>query len=420
MKKRSPVLLLIRLLLAAALGALLAAAPAAGAEAESGLKAETLTVKVGYFGGPFYEKKIFTADELWHMDVVYEDYTYIDAMPSVVIDHAAGVRLTDILAAAGIDAGSVQQLHFWTRDKSGGYFTSFLKTELLGKPRYCFYSLPAHFTLEGGLEAAAAAEARPVPVLIALADEWERVIAGAEFGSDFLALDESTRYRLLFGQTEAAEQAASRSAKWVHAIEGVLGGAPTVTLDAAALELEVGSVFRATARVRADDPLISAGLSVSWQSSDESVAVVDGEGNIRVLGEGETVITASVTGAAASLSLGGVAGPGGPPAGGGAAEAAAEAESAGEAESADGAETAGAAEVRAVAEAAPVPEPAAPAATENQSGGVQNWRVFEMAATAAELPRIEETDWRRPAGAAAAAFFALGFAGRALRYRREI
>jgi hypothetical protein len=404
---------------AVALGPLICAVPAAGTQAESGLMAETLTLKVGYFGGPFYEKKIFTADELWNLNVVYEDYTYIDAMPSVVIDHAAGVPLTDLLAAAGIDAGSVQQLHFWTRDKSGGYFTSFLKTDLLDAPRYCFYSLPANFSLEEGLDAvAAAADARPVPAMIALADEWERAIAGAEFGSDFLDLDNSTRYRLLFGQTNAAEQAASRSAKWVHAIEVVLGGAPTVTLDAAALELEVGSVFRATARVQAADPLISAGLPVSWRSSDESVAVVDGDGNIRVLGEGEAVITASVAGATAALMVGGVPGSGGAEAAGELGELG-ELGEAGESAAPGAGETgeSAATEVRALEEAAPTPADA----TENQSGGVQNWRVFEMAATAVELPQIvEETDWRRTAGGAAAALFALGCAGRAVRYRLEI
>ena len=58
--------------------AILLAAPAAA----SGGVPDTLTVKVGYFGGPYYEKAVFTLEELREWSVNAE-YTFIDRMPAV-------------------------------------------------------------------------------------------------------------------------------------------------------------------------------------------------------------------------------------------------------------------------------------------------------------------------------------------------
>lgn len=192
-----------------------------------GYAADALTIRVGYFGGPYYEKAVFTLDELWAMDVVYADYTFIDNMPSVVIDHVAGVRLADLMDAAGIDLNSIQTFYFWTRDKQSDYFTSYSKTALIDAARYCYYSLPDNFDDEEGVgNEYAASYAVPVDTVIALADDWNRCIAGATFGSDFLNLNTNTRFRLIFGQTNSYEPTASRSAKWIHEIVVELGGAP--------------------------------------------------------------------------------------------------------------------------------------------------------------------------------------------------
>jgi hypothetical protein len=219
-------------------------ASAVDEEAENGLAADTLTISVGYFGGPYHEVKIFTADELWAMNVIYADYTFIDNMPSVVIDHVAGVTLADILEAAGVDLNSVQSFNFWTKDKTGDYYTSLTKTYLIDTPRYCYYSLPDNFDYDTGAgNELAAADAVWTPTVIALADDWNRALAGASFGSDYLNLNTSTRFRLIFGQTNAYERTASNSAKWIYSIEVTLGGAPVEEAD----ELPdgtVGSIFR--------------------------------------------------------------------------------------------------------------------------------------------------------------------------------
>ena len=120
-------------------------------DAYDGYAADTLTVEVGYFGGPYYEKRVFTNEELWAMPLVQEDYTFIDNMPSVVIDHVVGVRLDDLMREAGIDVNSIETFYFWTKDKTSDYYTSYSKTELLDTTRYCYYSLPENFDSETGV-----------------------------------------------------------------------------------------------------------------------------------------------------------------------------------------------------------------------------------------------------------------------------
>lgn len=379
-------------------------------DAFNGLAADTLTVKVGYFGGPYYEKKVFSLEELWALDVVYADYTFIDNMPSVVIDHVAGVRLSDLLAAAGIDLNSTRTFYFWTRDKQSDYYTSYTKEALIDTPRYCYYSLPDNWDDDAGTgNALATSYAEPVDTLIALADDWNRCIAGATFGSDYTNLNTNTRFRLIFGQTNSWERTASRSAKWIHEIVVELGGAPTLTLDDSVLEGEVGSVLRTQASPAADSAVLE-NESVSWSSSDESIATVDDEGNIKIVGEGTATITATFAGVSASLLVTGKPG--------------SSANTGGSAGENKGGDAGGSAAANNPATPAPShningstthvsqkPTDQKPVSqkpetvgqeengetqlvepevkTENQTGGVQNWRVFEMRDTATELGNIE-------------------------------
>ena len=378
--------------------ALLLAVPASGLDDDEfdGYAADTLTVKVGYFGGPYYEKAVFTLDELWAMDVVYADYTFIDNMPSVVIDHVAGVRLADLMDAAGIDLNSVQTFYFWTRDKQSDYYTSYSKTALIDAPRYCYYSLPDNYDDEGGgPNELATSYGVPVETVLALGDDWNRCIAGATFGSDYLNLNTNTRFRLVFGQTNGYEQTASRSAKWIHESVVELGGAPVLTLDAFDLEGEVGSVLRTEAGVSADSAVL-AQETITWSSSDESVATVDENGNITVRGEGTAVITAEFAGVTASVTVNGTPGEGEPesappPSGPETPDTPPSAGQPGAGEEPPE-PPAPAAPVEAAppqAEPEPIRRTLTPVTAASSSlGGVQNWRDSEMSETAAALPDI--------------------------------
>ena len=401
-----------------------------------GYAADTLTVKVGYFGGPYYEKRVFTLEELWSMDLVYADYTFIDNMPSVVIDHVIGVRLADVMDAAGIDLNSIQYFYFYTKDKTDSYYSHpYTKASLIDTPRYCFYSLPDNFDDETGLgNEYAASYGEPVETLLALADDWTRTIVGATFGSDYLNLNTNTRFRLVFGQTDTDTRNATESAKWIHEIVVALGGAPTLTLDASVLEGEVGSVLRTEAFVTGDAAVL-ANSPITWSSSDDSIASVDESGNITVHSEGTAVITAETAGVSASVTVNGTASenpePDGAPGGQGddpqpgpaqtepPAETAAPVETASPMETLIPAETEPPSETVMPVETEPPtetpepvetvapepspppqePEPEPPSASalrvkpvtvaEREAGGVQNWRDTEMSETAQELPNIE-------------------------------
>lgn len=387
-------------------------------EASGGQVADALTVKVGYFGGPYYEKKVLSLSELEALPQVKADYTIIDAMPSVVIDHVRGVRLADVVEAAGIDLGSVETFYFWTRDKTSDYYTSFKKTELIDRPRYCYYSLPDNFDYDAGQgNAFADSAAERVDTVISLADDWKRCIAGAEFGSDYTGLDTSTRFRLIFGQTNTYERTASRSARWIHEIVVELGGAPVITLDAPNLEGEVGSVLCTSARISAADSAIAAGLQPVWSSSDETVAVVDAAGQITIVGEGSAVITASAGGASASLTVNGSGTPeasGGAP--GGTADPGADPEQ--KSSPAEELQTSGEEGGRSYEL---ITGARTEAGTPSLEGGVQNWRVYEMSETAQALADVDEdSPLTGVMGAGAGVLFLAAFTAEAVRFRKNI
>ncbi len=391
----------LRVLLAFVLCLALAAAPAAALDDDefSGYAADTLTIKVGYFGGPYYEKAVFTLEELKAMDCVRPaSYTFIDNMPAVGMAHVEGVRLSDLMDAAGIDLNSIQSFKFITLDGVGDVFRT--KNSLIDTPRYCYYSLPDNWDdEEQTANEYAALYAEPVETMIAWAEDWKRFIEGANLYSDYEDLDESWRFRLIYGQTDPSEKTASESYYWIYEIDVVLGGAPTLTLDASVLEGEVGSVLRTEASVTADSAVLE-NEPVTWSSSDESVATVDENGNITVQGAGSAEITATFGGVTASVTVNGVAGEN------------ADENSAG----GTGEENSGAEEIPDVDENGEAPdEPAeernaadqaetTPSETEEpggyqlieprvetdtQEGGVQNWRVYEMSETAAALPNLE-------------------------------
>jgi hypothetical protein len=271
-----------------------------------GEPADSLTITVGYFGGPYYEKAVFTAEELWQLDVQNVEYTAIDNMPSVIIEHAAGVTLADLMDAAGIDIGSVQAFNFWTKDKTTDYYNSLTKTFLIDTPRFCYYSLPDNWDKdEQAANEFATLDAVRVPTMIALADNWQRVIAGATFGSGFDNLTETKRFRLVYGQTDVISRTASDSAKWIHRIEVTLGGAPTITLDTDITDAIVGSVFRTEATVQAADPVIADNLKIEWKSDNENIATVDENGVITVHAEGSVIISATIGDSTATIFVNG-------------------------------------------------------------------------------------------------------------------
>lgn len=254
-----------------------------------GVPADTLTIKVGYFGGPYYTKKVYTASDLDTMPQIQQAYTFIDNMPAVVIDSAQGVKLTHLLADAGIDVNSVEAFYFYATDTKVGWYQCLPKSFLLDATRYYYPNLPTHWDSDTHSSIPGAVYgAIQVEPIIAAWDNWQRFATAP----DFSVQDTSARFRLLFGQTDTITHTAMRSVKWVHAIEVMLGGTPPggVTLDRNMVNLKVGSTVRLTATVGPDD---ATDKSVTWSSSDTSVAEVDDNGLVTVVGLGTAAITVS-------------------------------------------------------------------------------------------------------------------------------
>jgi hypothetical protein len=196
----------------------------------SGLQADTLTINVGYYGGPYYQKKVFTVDELASLGLVSAVYSYIDNMPAVCLDYAKGVPISTIMNAAGIDINSIQRFYFYTNDNKGGYFTDFTKKSLLDTTRYYYPNLvfryyePDYDPEE--YDEQAAKGAIPVQSMMAISDNWVRHLPGPDdFGEiDYSVQRTFTRFRLMYGQVDTYTRTASKSAKWVHSINVMLGG----------------------------------------------------------------------------------------------------------------------------------------------------------------------------------------------------
>ena len=253
-----------------------------------GLTAETLTIKVGYFGGDYTVKKVYTPEDLERLPQVRQAYTWIDRMPAVVMNSARGVKLTDILEDAGIDLNSVETFYFYCKDVTSTWYQTLPKAYLLDTDRYYYPNLPSHWDME--LQAptfGASVGAEKVETMIALEDHWQRFAEKP----DFQAMSSDTRFRLCFGQTDTHSPNAFRSAKWIHSIEIMLGGTPPkdVFLDQQMLKLKVGSTVRLTATVKGEDDHVDK--RISWSSSNPAAGSVDDQGNITVLKNQEAEIT---------------------------------------------------------------------------------------------------------------------------------
>lgn len=349
-----------------------------------GLMADTLTITVGYYGGTYYTKKVFSLADLQAMDQVRQVYSYIDNMPAVCLDSAVGVRLTDIMEEAGIDTNSIQSFHFYCTDVARTWYLSVNKDYLFDTLRYYYPNLPRCWDYDEAEATAGAAEgAVPVETIIALQDNWRRFATEENFDQ----LTDSTRFRLVFGQTDVKTPTSSRSAKWVHTIAVTLGGTPPagITLDASALELEVGSEYQLKATLKMADH--TTDQRITWSSSDPDRVSVDGRGRIRVLADEEATVTATTVlgGLTASVVINGKGGEAGQ---NDERTAAASDEKAAHTSDERAAATNG--ETKRGGSVYQIIDDVTGQPNSASKGGVQNWRVYSMSESATALAKIAQ------------------------------
>ncbi len=269
--------------------------------------ADTLKISVGYFGGPYYEKKTYTLADIQSLPSQECWYSNIDSMPAAVVLYAKGVTLKSLLDDAGIDVNSVQGMHFKTTDGYKDTMTSWSLTELLDSytPRYSYTALPENF-VDGQVVnmESVKASAIQVPTMIAYSDNESgdgtnvRCIAGAQFW-DTSGANGNNRFRLVFGQKSPDESSFAKSAKGIYEIEITLEGHPTYTLNAPNTDMKVGSKMQVSVGVTDADDSITSGAAASrtytYESSNPEIATVDANGNVTALKEGDVTITATAS-----------------------------------------------------------------------------------------------------------------------------
>ena len=115
--------------------------------AGAAIATDTITIRVGYVGGPYYEKATFhwrDLDDYYGGALSSQELLYSYCSGSrVALCAARGFLLTDLLELAGVDISGAVELAFWTDDQAVGAWTSFQKEELLDRPRYYFPNLSA-------------------------------------------------------------------------------------------------------------------------------------------------------------------------------------------------------------------------------------------------------------------------------------
>ncbi|MEA4966049.1 MAG: hypothetical protein VB055_09540 [Oscillospiraceae bacterium] len=285
-----------------------------GAETDSGFSADSLTIRVGYFGGPYYEKKVLSLAELESMMDYEAVYSFVDNKPSVVYDKASGIRLSTILAQAGVfNTDEVAFYQFHTADSGSGYWTS-RSGSFLFETRYSYRNLAEYAKQSaGGGRAitltnydAVISSAEQVEPMLAIYDSWARYSYGETFNEawhDGEGRTSRKRLRLLYGQTTPYEIMASQSAKYVNAVDIQLKGSPSLNVEGD-LELKVSADhtlsvsvgYQDGAAVLQGDPVITNAIlsGLRWESDNESVAKVayeSGQWKLVAVGEGTATIS---------------------------------------------------------------------------------------------------------------------------------
>ncbi|MDR0838762.1 MAG: Ig-like domain-containing protein [Oscillospiraceae bacterium] len=283
----------------------------------AGSVTDTISVSIGYFGwdeDEFVEKAKFTWQELDDMfggalatrEMVY---SYFSGSRTYLVA-ARGFYIRDLLEYAGIDFGSISRIDFFTKDQTVGAYRSFTKQSLFDLPRYYFPNLAANeatgalYPYYGDDVYDGAVQVEP---MLALEDytEWDSV--GREFEQlyDSTMFSAAARFHLFFGQLDPSEANTSSAAKYVYKLLITFSGTPVLSTEETNISLKVGSDFKMTVNVSAEDSLLDEYVSENllWSSNNDAVVSVDRYGNLTVNGEGDAVITASFGSASVSATV---------------------------------------------------------------------------------------------------------------------
>jgi len=280
------------------LSALLLVLPAATTQAAAP-STVTVSARIGT-GGTAVVLKTYTLAEL--SDLAEQEtikYTVIDALPSVVVARVRGVYLETLFADVGISTYEIQRVYCHATD---GKTNDFSGRELFEQSRYCYPSLQdeeSHYESNGQIIGVGdwAAGAEVVRPMLSLAEDWTRVSDGGDVSAGAKDLGSMEILRIHTGMVDLSA-IASTQVYWIDSFVLTLYSTngtsdPSLSIDGNKTDSSVGDSYPLSLYVDAGVFESQIRSDVQWTSSDESIATVDSDGVVTIVGEGEATITAS-------------------------------------------------------------------------------------------------------------------------------
>lgn len=218
--------------------------------------ADTLSVKAGFYGGPYHTIATYSYDEMESMssgNVI--TYSGMDTGNFVRVCYAQGVKLSTIFDKCGIDMDSVKFIHVSTDDSYGESTTTFSRDIL--SERYFFPDLARNMPASGQLtefKSSYSGSAKSVPAILAISctdfsrSEALRVRKDGTYKSLSSGdLSEKYRYRLIYGQSSLQGSLSNgynvqTSGKYVHTVEIQLSGSPKISVTKKMISGKSGKV----------------------------------------------------------------------------------------------------------------------------------------------------------------------------------
>lgn len=228
------------------------------ATAEPAHASGDLTVKVGFYGGPYYELKNYSESRMESMSGGVNIYSGVDSGNFMRLCYAYGVPVSSLMEDAGVDVSSVKYLHMGTKDGYGEGYTTFAMDQLMGSRNFYPHMVDL-VDKDGGSEQTIdfskvdekiTKGAKAVPTIIAVGNSGfsrdEAVYAGKYGYRDYSRSDlKSDGYRLVFGQSSLTQSGArnvQQSDKWIFEINIQLSGAPDIIIEKELIEGKDGEV----------------------------------------------------------------------------------------------------------------------------------------------------------------------------------
>ena len=306
MTKKRPQLPAVRqilLLLAAVLvllSALLLVLPAATTQAAAP-STVTVSARIGT-GGTAVALKTYTLAELSALGVQEETYTVIDGLPSVVIANVRGIYLETLFADVGISTYEIQRVNCYGTDGKTDEFTG---SALFERSRYRYNNLQNNYYVSSDDEIIGvgdwAAGAEVVRPMLSLAESWTRVSDGGDVSGGNKYTEENLGsmeiLRIHTGMVDLSKIASTQTYwidRFVLTLYSTNGTSdPTLSIDGNKTDSSVGDSYALSLYVDAGVFENQIRSDVQWTSSDESIATVDSNGVVTIVGEGEATITAT-------------------------------------------------------------------------------------------------------------------------------